>query len=361
MSLGEYEEAIAQLTTAIQARFKEAEALANRGLARYLHWSQQGRPQASRESELGLARADLQTAIQLKPRLNSDLMAAYVNLANVYRDLGQAYDASQLEIWTDLLPLVPMDTDPQIAYQARLRRGQIYLKQNNYTAAAQDFAEATSLFSDRAAAFYYLGLALLGQGQPEKASWAFHQAIKADPAHVAAQQALGEIALQSGRYQEAERAFGAALRAGRQSQDPVGQAAAHLGLGQLYLSMPDRRADAERELKQAMSLAEQASADLIYTRAAYQLGLVHLQAGEADQAVALLSNAAPLFEVLGEPLASIEANLELGRAYLAQDDKPAAQQALEKAGQQLAAIFDPEKPEHEALQTAIQEELERCQ
>jgi hypothetical protein len=61
---------------------------------------------------------------------------------------------------------------------------------------------------------------------------------------------------------------------------------------------------------------------------------------------------------LGDVRASAEANLQLGRAYLALQDEAAAE-PLEKAHQQLARVFEPQRPGDAQLQREIEAELAR--
>jgi len=352
--LGQYDEAIGHLQTAIAEGFKEAEALANLGLARYMRWEQKGRLAEQRAAELGQARADLERALRLKP----DLIDAYLNLAKVLEALGRATEA--IRTLTDALLRLETVFDPESAYRARLHRGNLFLEQNDYQSAVDDYRAATRLAPGDAAAFFNLGIACQHLGQLETAAQAFCDAIRLNPRHAPAHQELGDVALARGSLEDAEGAYSTALQLTRQADDQNGQALAHLSLGRLYRRLDDRQSDARRELQQAIKLAEDIAEDTVYTQASYELGLLNLSTGESGAAVVLLKTSAELFDVLGDVRASVEANLQLGRAHLAQQNPSAAAGTLEKARQQLAHVFDPQNPSDAQLQRDIETELARC-
>jgi tetratricopeptide (TPR) repeat protein len=163
------------------------------------------------------------------------------------------------------------------------------------------------------------------------------------------------VALARALPDEAEAAYSTALRLTREAGDRSGEALAHLSLGRLYRGWDGRQLDARRELQRAVDLAE----DMVYTRAAYELGLLNVAAGELEAAIARFRTSAELFDVLGDVRASAEANLQLGRAYLARQDRDAAREPLERAGQQLARVFEPQDAQDAQLQRDIEAELDR--
>ncbi|MFQ6102235.1 MAG: tetratricopeptide repeat protein [Anaerolineae bacterium] len=348
--LGQYDEAIDHLQTVIGEGFKEAEALANLGLVRYMRWDQTGRQAETRAVELGQAKADLERALRLKP----DLIDARLNLAKVLEDLGRETEA--IRTLTEALQRPETVPDPESAYRARLHRGNLYLNQNDYQSAMDDYRAATQLAPDDAAAFFNLGVACQHLGQLDSALSVFRDAIRLNPRHAPAHQELGDVAFALDLLDDAETAYSTALQLTREAGDQSGQALAHLSLGRLYRRLDGRQSDARRELERAMELDE----DLVYTRASYELGLLHLAAGGLEAAVALFETSAELFDVLGRVRASAEANLQLGRAYLAQQDQAAAAEALEKARQQLARVFVPQDAGDAQLQRDIEAEMARC-
>jgi len=347
--LGQYEQAIHHLQIVIGEGFKEAEARANMGLARYMRWQQIGRPVDERADELSHARADLERALRLKP----DLIDGYLNLARVLDDLGREMDA--VRTLTDALRRLETISDPESAYRARLHRGNLYLARGDDQLAADDYRAATELAPDDAAAFYNLGVALRQLGQLDSAAQAFGDAVGLNPRHAPAYQELGDVAVARDLLDEAEWAYSQALQLTREADDPSGQALAHLNLGRLYRRLDGRRSDAQRELGQALDPAE----DMVYTRAFYELGLLDMDAGEFEAAIARFKPSAELFDVLGDVRASAKANLQLGRAYLAQQDQTAAAGPLEKARQQLARVFDPQGPDDAQLQRDVEAEIAR--
>jgi tetratricopeptide (TPR) repeat protein len=346
--LGEYDQAIGHLQAVVDEGFKQAEAQANLGLARYMRWDQMGRPAETRDAELGQAQADLERALRLKP----DLVDAYLNLARVLDDLGRETDA--VRTLTEALLRLETVPDAESAYRARLHRGNLYLLQNDYQSAADDYRAATRLAPDDAAAFFNLGVALRRLDQLDSAAQAFGDAVRLNPRHAPAYQELGDVAAARDLLDEAERAYSQALQLTREAGDSSGQALAHLNLGRLYRRLDGRQADARRELEQALDPSE----DMVYTRAFYELGLMDMDAGEFEAAIARFKPSAELFDVLGDVRASAEANLQLGRAYLALQDEAAAE-SLEKARQKLARAFEPQSPGDAQLQREIEAELAR--
>jgi len=347
--LGQYDEAIDHLQTVIEMGFKKAEALANLGLARYVRWDQLGRQSEARAGELGQARADLERALRLKP----DLIDARLNLAKVFEELES--EAEAIRTLAEALQRLETDSQPQDAYRAHLRRGNLYLGQNDYQAAADDYRAAIQLDPSDAAAYSNLGIALQHLGQLDSAAQAFRDAVLRNPRHAPAYQALGDVTSALDRPDEAETAYGAALRLAREAGDQSGQAMAHLSLGRLYRRLGDRQSDARRELQRAIDLAE----DMVYTQAAYELGLLYLATDEIELAIASLEMSAELFDVLGDARASAEANLQLGRAYLDRQDRDGAVEALERAQRQLACVFVPQNEDDARLQREIESELAR--
>ena len=347
--LGQYDQAIQQLETAIGEGFKEAEALANLGLARYMRSDQMGRAADLRAAELEQARSDLERAVRLKP----DLIDAYLNLARVLQDLGRGAEA--VRTLTDALLRLETVSDPESAYRARLHRGNLCLAQNDYQAAMNDYRAATQLAPEDAAAFFNLGVALRQLGQLDVAAAAFGKAVRLNPRHAPAHQELGDVAATLGTFDDAEGAYSTALQLTREAGDRSGQALAHLGLGMLYRRLDNRRLDARRELEQAMALAE----DLVYTQACFELGLLHMDAGEFEAAITRFKTSAELFDVLGDTRASVEANLQLGRAQLAQQDVAAAAEPLDRAQRELRRVFEPQNPADAQLQRDIEAELAR--
>jgi len=132
---------------------------------------------------------------------------------------------------------------------------------------------------------------------------------------------------------------------------------AHLNLGRPYRQWDERQLDARRELQQVTELGE----DYTYTQAGYELGMLDLDANELQSAVTLLKKSALLFDALDEERASRVANLQLGRAFLAQQNRDDARGALEKAKQYLAVFYDSQNQDDIELSQEIESELARLE
>lgn len=330
-----------------QTPYREAESRANRGLARLERWRQRGRQADQRDGELGQARDDLELALRRKPTL----IAAYLNLANVLEELGLP-DVT-LETLDDAVARLDRATALE-AYRVRLARGARLFALGRYEDAAADYRAATQLLPNDAAAYFNLGAALRVQGALAAAQQAFTEAVRLNPLHAPANQQLGEVLVALDDLPAAERAFGAALRLARAGEDRLSQAQAHLGLGLLY-RRAQRVADARRELQRALRLGE----DLVYVQASYELGLLDLEAGALDSAITQLAACVELFDVLERERDSIAAGLQLGQALTRARRPDEARQVVERAREQLAEIFDLQRPGDVELQQAIDAELER--
>ena len=288
--LGEYAQAIEHLDVAIQANFKLAEALANRGGVRYEMWKHGAAlaPVSAANTSTSLleqAQADLLQALRLKPEMS----AAMINLALVYIDMKQTGDALSLldRLIQKLAPEEELSTaDRENAYRAHLQRGNLYLNlvdPADYAAAVENYKAATRLAPFDAGAFYNLGVAYLRLGRTDPTKRAeslneamrlFREAIELKPGHAPAHQELGDLQLFNKQYAEAEKSLTVALRLSRERNDRKGQALAHLSLGKLYRLLVGRETDASRELQQAGKLADEQDDDLTYTDAIFELGLL---------------------------------------------------------------------------------------
>lgn len=90
-------------------------------------------------------------------------------------------------------------SDPQVAYQA----GVAALNERNYQEAIRQFRTARRELRNNSAINYALGLAYVGDSQPEEAQDSFERAVRADDAPAGAWLQLGLLHLQAGRRAEA--------------------------------------------------------------------------------------------------------------------------------------------------------------
>jgi tetratricopeptide (TPR) repeat protein len=366
--LYQYDEAIDHLKTVIDAGFEKAKALASLGRARYKRWQQREQPAELCAPELEQARDDLERALRLEPGLTP----AWLSLAKVLEALGRETEA--IQILTDTLLRLKTVPDPENAYRACLHRGNLCLAQNDYRSAADDYVTATQLVPSDAAAFFNLGVAYQHLGQRDSAISAFRDAIRLKPGHALAHQRLGDVYLVQGLLNDAEKAYVEALKLTRLAKNQYGQALAHLDLAKFYRRLGDRQLDAWYQLQPAFDLAEKvansaknidSSAEdrakaILFSQVSYELGLWNLDMGKIETAVEQLKNSAELLDVLEDVRASAEAYLQLGRAYLAQQNSVPAVKSLEKARQQLYRVFDPQNPGDAQLQRDVETELARC-
>lgn len=354
--LYEYDEAIERLQRLVELKFREPTTLSNLGLAYFERWDERGRrPEES--DDLEQARRALERAIRLKP----DMIAAYVNLANVLDAQEETKEA--IRVLTTALRYLEDRPDSANAYRIRLLRGNLHVKEELYADAVGDYEAATQLEPNDSAAFFNMGVAWQELGQYGPAKEAFQSATRINPNHAPAFQRLGDILLEEGELAEAKSYYTRVLELLRQAEteDKLGLALIRLRLGRLYRRVGEREVDARRELEQALQLAGELEEDLVYTQAAYELGLFYLEAQDTKPAIEWLVTSVELFDVLGETRAGVKALLALARAYRLAGKNDAALETLRDARRELAHIFNPQSESDSRLQQEILDEIEAIQ
>ena len=312
-----YDRAIENLTAVIAAEFNMAEALANRGLARYYRAKDSQLDEAAYHHELEKSRKDLQRALRLKP----SLIPFYINLAIILGEWGE-FDEKERVLSAALAQLEASPND-SYAYRVRLERGDLYDKQERYSEAVDDFKAATKLVPNQPTAYIHLGLALKRLKRYEEAQKAFRQAIELDSTLLTAFQELGDTVHILQKHEEAKSAYIDLLELARETADRPTEARAHLGLGRAYRHL-EQWVDAKRELETAVNLTGDNQAE-IYAEAIFELGMVALSTQQPDEAIHHFTDSAVLFEVYGDARASANAYHHLGQAHIAQkqEKKPA--------------------------------------
>jgi tetratricopeptide (TPR) repeat protein len=319
----QFEEAIQNLEKVIKAKFRTGEATSNLGLAQYSLWVQQGSREETRTKVLEEALGNLEKAV----RLNPNLVLGVISLAKVYEEMGSVQAAIQL--FTDALERVDRTSKVEHVHLMWLRRGNLYMKQYNYVAAAEDYRAAIKKLPSDAMAHHNLGIALSRLAESDssnigKAIQALNKAIEIAPRLASAYLALGEMLMLTNDSSAAEQAFTTVVALSEEARDLSGAARAHLQLGRLYLHHRREHDYAERELTQAREDSKN-SDDLVYAQATYEFGWlemdrarVKMDQGRVQQAIGHFSASSTLFEVLNEWSARAEANLQLGHAYMVQ-------------------------------------------
>lgn len=264
----------------------------------------------------------------------------------------------------------------QADYLAALSFGLLALLDQDRTAAAALFSEASDMFSeggvcgqDARQAQYWLGYTQLLQEKYLAALESLSQAVKADPgfqlalvgrgvAELAVGQAnaaevdfdtalqqtypedrAGQAALQGnlglalqgqGRVAEALARHQEALRLYTGLGDVDGQALAHLQMGSAYqrLKQPDL---AEDEYAAALKLCQQSGHQSCKAAAMDNLGLLALEANDYTTAMKHFGQALELDTASGYALGQGWLHLHIGRVYLAQQMLDAARSAFDKA------------------------------
>jgi tetratricopeptide (TPR) repeat protein len=346
----EYEKAIQNLTAVIASEFNVAEALANRGLARYyLAKARQATDEATYHQELEQSRKDLQRALRLKP----SLIPFYINLAIILGEWGELGEKER--VLTAALAQLEANPDDSHAYRVRLERGYLLSMQERYSEAVADFEIATKLAPEQPTAFFYLGTALEHLDRYAQAQKAFQRATELDPSLLPGYEELGDVLLLLQQYEAAETAYIKLLQLSRDTANRTAEAHAHLGLGRVYRHLK-RWVDAERELEMAVNLTGDNQAEL-YAQAIFERGLVALANGQNSDAARYFTDSAVLFEVYGDARASANAYHYLGQTQTKEEQFDEARESLKIAQQRLNTVFVPGNADDAELQEKIQGEL----
>jgi len=219
------------------------------------------------------------TVTSLKP----DLVAAFVNLGNIYLELDRLEDARSNYA-------TALQKDPNIP-AAHYGLGQVALSRRNYSDAVDHFEKALTLAPDANRIHYTLGMAYRGLQNAEKAK--LHLARQgpvgvrvADPLMDRLVQLVegarvhlirGKLALEAKRYEEAAAEFRKAIEA-RPDSVP-----AHVNLGAALTQLGDLKGAAEEFSKAVVIDPNNANAHynlavLLANEKQYQQAIVHLQA-----------------------------------------------------------------------------------
>ena len=219
------------------------------------------------------------TVTSLKP----DLVAAFVNLGNIYLELDRLEDARSNYA-------TALQKDPNIP-AAHYGLGQVALSRRNYAEAVDHFEKALTLAPDANRIHYALGMAYRGLQNAEKAK--LHLAHQgpvgvrvADPLMDRLVQLVegarvhlirGKLALEAKRYEEAAAEFRKAIEA-RPDSVP-----AHVNLGAALTQLGDLKGAAEEFSKAVVIDPNNANAHynlavLLANEKQHQQAIVHLEA-----------------------------------------------------------------------------------
>jgi len=164
--------------------------------------------------------------LQLAIQINPNCAEAYLNLADVYRKLGQYADA--IQVYNSVIQVRP-------AYApAYYELGNTYDRLGQYQQAVEAYISALKIKPDYIQAYSNLGVAYGRLGQWQNEIDACSKAIKIDPAFADAHNNLGVALGQLGRFPEAIQAFRRAIQLNPDFAE------AHLGLGAAYLMSGDK-------------------------------------------------------------------------------------------------------------------------
>lgn len=327
LGLKQYQNAIDHFTIVVDNKFRIAESSASLGVAQYEQWKLNVKTPEVQASLLQEAEKNFKQAIRLKPTL----LAAYLNLALIYDEMNRDDDAK--DAFTALIERPESDSDPQAAYLARLKRGNLYFEAGQDQLAVVDYQDAVNL-SPSPVGYFNLGQAHARLGQAELALDAFHHAIRLNPKYLQAFQRLGEVALQLKRYNDAIDAYTREIKMHQDGGNLAGQMVAHLNLGRAYRESKQIE-KAHEELQKAANLSTKLSDDAFFTVISYEMGLTHFAAGEMDVAADIFANSAEIFDIDGKPVQSIEARIYFARALTSLKDFSEALEELDLAEDQL--------------------------
>jgi tetratricopeptide (TPR) repeat protein len=182
---GQYDRAIADYTKALEINPRYAEACFNRGNLYY------------KKGQYDKAIADFTKAVELNPRYAE----AYSNRGVAYDDTGQ-YDKAIAD-YTKALEINPRYAS---AY-AYNNRGVAYLHNGQYNKAIADFNKALEINPRVADAYYYRGVAYDDTGQYNKAIADYTKALEINPRYASAYFKKAILCEKAGRIRESIEAY----------------------------------------------------------------------------------------------------------------------------------------------------------
>jgi tetratricopeptide (TPR) repeat protein len=185
----------------------------------------------------------LTTLEELDPNNSMGPQVLYA-IARVKIDLGQ------LDVAEDKLQAY-LKTHPQDA-SAHYGLGRVYQLSVNFDKAKVEFQRSIELQPLQTEAYYQLGDMALGKGAFDEAIADFAKTIARNPKHGGALTGTGEAYFKQKQYKQAEEFLSRAVEA------TPGYQAGHYYLG-LTLARLGRKADSQRELEIAVSLADEES------------------------------------------------------------------------------------------------------
>ena len=178
--------------------------------------------------------------------------------------------------WVYSSPAQGQSASPGAA-EAALNQGLALIEQGQVDKALTQFQQAATLDPTMAAAHYNVGLALRQQGQIQAAASAFWQAIRADPEFALAYANLGGALVEGNNLDQAEEYLQRAIAI----QPDLGNA--HYNLGLVYRS--------QRRYPEALAAFERAGQHSSAAESYLQRGLIYLQTDRSAEAQAVLQQA----------------------------------------------------------------------
>jgi len=144
------------------------------------------------------ARVEFETVRDLDP----SIARAYLNLAQIYTQLGRFKEAGDA-----VLTYISLETDPNVAdtnvgYFAMLLGQKLYEEQQS-DAALYQFRRVLEVAPNDVLAQFYIGLILGSKGQLEEAAQAYEKVLERAPTHIGARTNLALIYEQLGKEAEA--------------------------------------------------------------------------------------------------------------------------------------------------------------
>ncbi len=164
---------------------------------------------------------------------------------------------------------------------AHMVMGNAYSMMRRWSEAIDCYLRAIDLRRGYAEAYNNLGLALLSNGEPERALGAYREAIRSNPGYVEAHYNVGNLYLESGRYDKAIEAYRLATRHGPKF------AGAYYNMGQAYYR--------KGQLHEALTAYQKAvEANPKHAGAWNNIGIVYRDLGEPERAVEAIERAVKL-------------------------------------------------------------------
>lgn len=255
----------------------------------------------------------LDNKIKQKPKNLSELMRLKADICLQAGDLKTSED-----IYKQVLALreVPW---------AKLGLGKVYFKRKDFAKAAEIFSELVQVNPDFTIAMDWHAKCLTALGRVDDAKSVLASALEVSPRGILRQELFGDLSMQTGDFEKAEKAFSQAVKLGKNSVHNHPSFYANLAKSQTSLDKHDEALKSIGRIQR--NFGDDKNAD-IYTATAE--ALVYHNKGDAEKSAEAMKKASALYEISGD-MADNKVTLELAKVASSLGDTEKTEALLKKA------------------------------